>query len=317
MFLTEKKEVKKVFIPGYTGHVPHKKNLPPSVFIVESDIAKKGLVNKEAKITAGRHPGACSYLGQKNRNMSAGPNLKANHMKYGNWSKKAPNWICGPNYQIRYQHVPGYTCHVPGVKAENIFGKSYARTTATANSNKRFNRNVGQIPKSIERHQAHSENEFRRFLDAPELKQNKDYQDYSASLNREKYNEKNKILYQAPARTVGTICSKTGTDFFNNQGMRTKRLMSPKVSQDMSSIKASTIKPKLLESNIVNEKRFFNMSDGFQRIFTNDAKDAQMTVPISGYKGHKRGDKSQNFFGKSFRECAIQSRKLERSLQRR
>ncbi len=59
------------------------------------------------------------------------------------------------------------------------------------------------------------------------------------------------------------------------------------------------------------------MSDGFQRIFANDKKDEDMSVPISGYKGHKRGDKSQNFFGKSFRECAIQSRKLERSLQRR
>lgn len=119
------------------------------------------------------------------------------------------------------------------MKAENIFGKSYARTTATANSNKRFNRNVGQTPKSIEKHLAHSENEFRRYLDAPELKQNKDYQDYATSLNREKYNEKNKILLEAPAISVGTICSRTGTDFFKGQGMRTKKLLTPKMSQDM------------------------------------------------------------------------------------
>ncbi len=119
------------------------------------------------------------------------------------------------------------------MKAENIFGKSYARTTATANSNKRFNRNVGQIPKTIRKHQAHSENEFRRYLDAPELKQNKDYQDYATSLNREKFNHKNKILNDAPPMAVGTICARTGTDFFKTQGMRTKRLTSPKMSQDM------------------------------------------------------------------------------------
>ena len=59
------------------------------------------------------------------------------------------------------------------------------------------------------------------------------------------------------------------------------------------------------------------MSDGFQRVFANDKKDEEIIVPITGYKGHKRGDKSHNFFGRSFRECAIQSRKLERSLKRR
>ena len=58
------------------------------------------------------------------------------------------------------------------------------------------------------------------------------------------------------------------------------------------------------------------MSDGFQKIFTNDNKDTHLVIPISGYKGHKRGDKSQNFFGRSFRDWAIQSKKLERSLNR-
>ena len=228
--------------------------------------------------------------------------MRANHLKYGNWSKKAPNWICGPNHEIRYQHVPGYTCHVPGLKAENLFGKSYARTTATANSNKRFNRNVGQKPRSIHRYKAHSENEFRRYLDAPELKQNQDYQDYSTSINREKYNEKNKILSESKPETAVTICSKTGTDFFKTQGMRTKRLFSPNMSQDMTNIKNSTIKPKLLESNVLNQQKFFNMSDGFQKVFANDKKEVNMIIPIAGYKGHTRGEKSQNFFGKSFRE---------------
>ena len=38
-------------------------------------------------------------------------------------------------------------------------------------------------------------------------------------------------------------------------------------------------------------------------------------VPIAGFGGHRRGDKSQNFFGKSFRENSLQSKKLQRDLK--
>jgi hypothetical protein len=97
--------------------------------------------------------------------------------------------------------------------------------------------------------------------------------------------------------------------------MRTKKLSTSHAGRDLD-IRGSTIKPKLLESKVLNQGKFFSMSDGFQRIFANDKKDTRMIIPISGYKGHKRGDKSQNFFGRSFRDCAIQSKKLERSLNR-
>lgn len=60
---------------------------------------------------------------------------------------------------------------------------------------------------------------------------------------------------------------------------------------------------------------FMRLSDGFKRIFSNDKKDKKLVLPISGYGGHRRGDKSQNFFGKSFRESSLQSKKLERSLR--
>ena len=36
----------------------------------------------------------------------------------------------GPKHNIRNQSVPGYTGFIPGVKAENLFGKSYADNTA-------------------------------------------------------------------------------------------------------------------------------------------------------------------------------------------
>lgn len=62
------------------------------------------------------------------------------------------------------------------------------------------------------------------------------------------------------------------------------------------------VKPKLLESKVSARQDFAMLSDGFKRIFADDKKDSKMAIPISGYGGHRRGDRSQNFFGKSFRE---------------
>ena len=72
-----------------------------------------------------------------------------------------------------------------------------------------------------------------------------------------------------------------------------------------SSVADFNVKPKLLESKISTRQDFAMLSDGFKKIFAQDKKDQQMTIPISGYAGHKRGDRSQNFFGKSFRESSL------------
>lgn len=75
------------------------------------------------------------------------------------------------------------------------------------------------------------------------------------------------------------------------------------------------IKPKVLESKVSSQEKFFNLSGGFQQVFSNDTKDQKMVVPVVGYGGHRRGESSQNFFGKSFKETAIQSKFLERQFR--
>lgn len=72
------------------------------------------------------------------------------------------------------------------------------------------------------------------------------------------------------------------------------------------------VKPKILESKICGRDEFFNLSDGFKRSLAADTQDVKMVIPIAGYGGHRRGDRSQNFFGKSFRETSLQSKKLQR-----
>ena len=76
-----------------------------------------------------------------------------------------------------------------------------------------------------------------------------------------------------------------------------------------------SVKPKLLESKVSESSDFYNLSDGFKRIFADDRKDRKIIVPVVGYGGHRRGDRSQNYFGKSFRDTTIQSKCLEREFR--
>jgi len=65
------------------------------------------------------------------------------------------------------------------------------------------------------------------------------------------------------------------------------------------------VKPKILESKVSTKNDFFNLSNGFKEIFSKDKNDEKMVIPIAGYAGHRRGDRCQNFFGKSFRETSL------------
>ena len=70
------------------------------------------------------------------------------------------------------------------------------------------------------------------------------------------------------------------------------------------------VKPKILESKVSTQTQFFGLSDGFKRVFAKDKNDQKLVIPISGYGGHRRGERSQNFFGKSFREDSLLSKKF-------
>lgn len=77
------------------------------------------------------------------------------------------------------------------------------------------------------------------------------------------------------------------------------------------------VKPQLIESKVSERDEFYNLSDGFKRIFADDKQDRKIVIPVVGYGGHRRGDRSQNYFGKSFRDTTIQSKCLERNLRSR
>ena len=60
------------------------------------------------------------------------PKFDKNKQIYGNNSRHAKNWMCGPTHMINEQRVPGYTGHIKGMESENLFGNSYGSLTAKA-----------------------------------------------------------------------------------------------------------------------------------------------------------------------------------------
>ena len=75
----------------------------------------------------------------------------------------------------------------------------------------------------------------------------------------------------------------------------------------------STAKKSLMEAKL--EQMTNNPSIQYSKIFPDEKTDLRMIIPIAGYAGHRRGDRSQNFFGKPFRETSFQARKLQREMR--
>lgn len=101
----------------------------------------------------------------------------------------------------------------------------------------------------------------------------------------------------------------------SSTGQGFSRFQNVQRSTSIDPASKTVVKPKVLESRVSNQEKFFNLSDGFKKVFSNDAADQKMVVPVCGYGGHRRGDSSQNFFGKSFKETTIQSKFLERQFR--
>lgn len=148
----------------------------------------------------------------------------------------------------------------------------------------------------------------------------KDYDDYSKYVNDNHHDKKQNLLSQTQKiqlQTARDSGSKSVLLTPSSTGHGFSRFQNAKRSSSIDQSTKQVVKPKLLESKVSNSDAFFNLSDGFQRVFSNDLADQKMVVPVVGYGGHRRGDSSQNFFGKSFKETTIQSKFLERQFRQK
>ena len=92
---------------------------------------------------------------------------------------------------------------------------------------------------------------------------------------------------------------------FNQLGEGFKRLFIENPSSQMASMGMSAIKD-------------INNPSPFSRILGQGSPNKPIVIPIAGYGGHRKGETSENIFGKCFRDVSIKSKIIERGgLQRR
>lgn len=65
------------------------------------------------------------------------------------------------------------------------------------------------------------------------------------------------------------------------------------------------LKPRLLESGIAANREFQNLPPRFKQLMGSDRDDQHMRLPIVGYCGHRKGEKSENMFAKNYRETTL------------
>ena len=76
------------------------------------------------------------------------------------------------------------------------------------------------------------------------------------------------------------------------------------------------LRPRLTTRDVRADDRYNTLSTGFQIAMSStgsrpqeaQANSGEVKLPIVGYSGHRMAYKSQNFYGKNFRDCSIQSK---------
>ncbi len=193
----------------------------------------------------------------------------------------------------RQQEVPGYTGHVRGLVHKDFMPKSFAKVTAELYSH------------------PHPMTSFTDTKTRFTTTQKAAY----TPMNYRRWGKYNCLMFQL---TKAHLSHKETTTSIQNLSMIAKWRQSKfyflffrtaianKTIQFKADIKtifsdlrhksvdfnSMTVKPKLIESKVGTDNKFFSMTDGFKKVFTNDARDQNMVIPVVGYGGHRRGDRS-------------------------
>ena len=120
----------KNYLPGYTGHVPKKNEIfGCTAGEINNIVTKNGTL---AKSTEQNIDVVISKPYYDQNDYQVNPPIQdktTEQLQFGNQSMKGENWIGGPNSNVKAQHIPGYAGYIPQVSSENLYGKSFAKTT--------------------------------------------------------------------------------------------------------------------------------------------------------------------------------------------
>ena len=265
---------RKDYTTGYTGHVPKKRQL-------------YGMTTGETWRLLKDNSGVDKFY--KGNHIVGALRQQNNSVWYTD-----NNWIGGPTDKLQSQYVPGYTGHVPALKAENLFAKSYAKVTGKAlrMGTKRKNNFTDKDRFYSQNSLEFNPYNFSRLIKEPELLENKDYLDYSSYVNKQLGSNKEKYirsnswnnneLYAVQTSNRSPFNSKIFAKSLLSQGNKIQNIRAASnISGNSDSgyktnygampnkLDVTPIKARLVESRIAEKDEFLNLPSAFQNIYTN------------------------------------------------
>jgi hypothetical protein len=147
----------------------------------------------------------------------------------------------------------------------------------------------------------------------PSLEPKKDYNDYAKYINEIYTNRKLTLLQKStevhhrrsqstrpvhhPIMTLRTKTNNQPSKFVSKyktlvKAATRKNSVKGSMSDFEKSLSEVDVQPYILEGKLSEREDFLNLSDGFKKVFLKEKMDQKLVLPISGYGGHRRGDKS-------------------------
>ncbi len=196
---------------------------------------------------------------------------------------------------------------MPGIQAENVFSISYAKASGKSYANQILR--GGDLP-AQKRYASitsskYNEKNFRRILERPEdMASKRDYLEYSITINRTASTTSKNFMKQTGSYDKYT------KEYFDpslttNSPQKFKRDLNG--SQLIYAADQIVIRPKLIESGLVDNPKYQKLPSKFQRIFAVDEDDQKMKLPIVGYCGHRKGEKAENIYAKNYRDLTLKA----------
>jgi len=177
----------KDYLPGYTGHIPYRKEIYGCTIGDINKIVSGKPTQKVTNFDVDEYRGAMHehYMSQQvlpttgqsimNTGAQAPPpfgqrTLYSNpppkdvdtlNIQYTNVSNKGENWIGGPINNVTAHQMPGYQGYIPSIKAENLYGNTYGKTTAIS-INKEYPKDpgVGKPPLGVDRYKTQNRADY-------------------------------------------------------------------------------------------------------------------------------------------------------------
>lgn len=216
--------------------------------------------------------------------------------------------------------MPGYTGFIPGVKAENVFSKTYAHSTNASFAGVIVR---GANPQGTNRYSTvtgenFSPDRFRRIVENKDMASRRDYLEYTLAVNRDQKQARDSFL-ASPSRkqkeTTHAVDKRAYVDASETTVSPFAYRRDLNGSPLQQNVKDIAVKPRLIERGLAQSSNYQSLPEGFQKVLAEkDLEDQAMRLPVVGYSGHRKGLKAENVFAKNFRDATIGA---ERNLRER